>query len=163
MSISRTVAILCLAAAVSACSSSGDDARAACTAYEVPASFDPAQPAVSFSKDVAPIFASSCALPSCHGSRGLSNGVYLGDDDPAKTHEALVDAPAGELPEAKLVASGDPKKSFLMRKLDGDQCLFDARCTGASCGASMPKGGAPLPVATRDAIRRWIAQGAKND
>lgn len=167
MRVSRATMSLAVAAAAtaaaSACSSSSDDARNACTAYEVPASFDAQQPAVSFSKDVLPIFGSTCALPSCHGSTGAANGVYLGGSDPAKVYQALVDVPAGELAATKFVVPGDPHKSFLMHKLDGDQCLYDAQCINASCGATMPKGDPPLPVATRDTIRRWIAQGAKND
>ena len=50
-----------------------------------------------------------------------------------------------------------------MRKVDGSQCALDAQCTGASCQGSMPKNEGLLDLARRDTIRRWIAQGAKND
>ena len=50
-----------------------------------------------------------------------------------------------------------------MRKLDGSQCVLDAQCKGGSCQESMPKGDGLLDLATRDTVRRWIAQGAKND
>ena len=36
-------------------------------------------------------------------------------------------------------------------------------CTGGSCLESMPKNEGLLDLATRDKVRRWIAQGAKND
>lgn len=121
-------------------------------------------PAVSFSKDVFPIFAGSCAFTSCHGSTsGTANGVFLGGLDPAKIHKAIVDVDSPTLPGMSLVKPGDPKASFVMKKLDGTQCAFDARCKGGRCGDSMPRGEEPLPSATRDVVRRWIAQGAKND
>ena len=43
------------------------------------------------------------------------------------------------------------------------QCALDAQCTSGSCQGSMPKNDKPLAVETRDIVRRWIAQGAKND
>jgi hypothetical protein len=67
------------------------------------------------------------------------------------------------------VAAGDPEHSWLMHKLDGDECLFSATCnaTGnaifANCGVQQPYNSAPLDAATRDAIRRWIAQGARDN
>jgi hypothetical protein len=51
-----------------------------------------------------------------------------------------------------------------MHKLDGDQCQFDSQCSGGSCLSLMPSGGSELlPVANRDLLRRWIAQGAANN
>jgi len=63
-----------------------------------------------------------------------------------------------------LVTASDPSKSYLMHKLDGDQCQYNAECSGQSCLSLMPSGGTQLlPVATRDVVRRWIAQGAQNN
>jgi hypothetical protein len=50
-----------------------------------------------------------------------------------------------------------------MRKMDGSQCALDAQCAGGSCQSSMPKNEGLLDVTTRDTVRRWIVQGAKND
>jgi hypothetical protein len=59
------------------------------------------------------------------------------------------------------VTPGDPEQSFLMHKLDGDLCVLEERCVDGSCGKTMPSGNELLPEASRDAIRRWIAQGAR--
>ena len=60
-----------------------------------------------------------------------------------------------------LVTPGSPEKSFLMHKLDADQCAYAAACTVADCGAKMPRDGTmPLAPQNRDNVRRWIAQGA---
>jgi hypothetical protein len=135
-----------------------------CDDYAPPPTFDPQSPVVSFTVAVMPVFANSCALTTCHGSTtGDNNGIYLGDPDPAKTHDALVNVAATELPAMPYVKPGDPRQSFLMRKLDGSQCVLDSQCAGGSCGLSMPRNETELPQDTRDAIRRWIAQGAKND
>jgi hypothetical protein len=61
------------------------------------------------------------------------------------------------------VTPGKPEESYLMHKLDGDQCYFDDQCLGHRCQASMPNLGTSLPVGTRDIVRRWIAQGAMNN
>jgi hypothetical protein len=61
------------------------------------------------------------------------------------------------------VKPGDPRESFLMRKLDGSHCVLDGQCAGGNCGQSMPRDDESLPIDARDKIRRWIAQGAKND
>jgi hypothetical protein len=62
-----------------------------------------------------------------------------------------------------IVKPGDPRESFLMRKIDGSHCVLDAQCVGSTCGESMPRDEEIMPIETRDTIRRWIAQGAKND
>jgi hypothetical protein len=64
------------------------------------------------------------------------------------------------------VRSGDPANSFLMHKMDGDACQFASQCgtmPAANCGESMPLSGCALSGSTRDKVRRWIAQGAKNN
>lgn len=135
-----------------------------CADYTPPASFDAQVPTVSFAKDVMPIFARSCAFTSCHGSAtGNANGVSLGSDDPTELHRAIVDVRASRLPTMSHVKPGSPRESFLMRKLDGRPCALAAQCTDGDCGQSMPHGEPLLPIEQRDTIRRWIAQGAKND
>jgi hypothetical protein len=141
-----------------------DDPADSCNDYTPPASFDPQTPAVSFSKDVQPIFKLSCAFTNCHGLQASSNGVFLGDTaGPAAVHASIVSRRATALQTMDLVKPGDPRESFLMRKLDGSQCVLDSQCTGGTCGDSMPRQEETLPLEDRDTIRRWIAQGAKND
>ncbi len=140
------------------------DEPSACADYAPPASFDAQTPTVSFSRDVMPIFAQSCSFSSCHGSSaGSANGVFLGGTDASLVHQAIVDVRSSKLPEMSFVKPGDPRESFLLRKMDGSQCALDARCTGGTCGQSMPQNDTTLPIETRDTVRRWIAQGAKND
>jgi hypothetical protein len=141
-----------------------DPVSTTCGDYTAPASFDALAPAVSFSRDVLPIFAQSCAFSTCHGATvGPANGVFLGRGDAARVHAAIVGVKGDELPSMPFVTPGDPRQSYLMRKMDGSQCALDSQCTGGSCQGSMPKSDVPLELATRDVVRRWIAQGAKND
>jgi len=126
-----------------------------CTLHTTPKDFD-STVAVSFSKNVQPIFARSCNFSSCHGGR--AQALVLAD---GVAHGALVGKPSTQLPSMPYVTAGVPEKSFLMRKLDGDQCALDEDCVGGSCKELMPKGGDKLSENDRDAIRRWIAQGAK--
>lgn len=140
-----------------------DGNGSSCSDYSPPAGFDATQPAVSFSKDVMPIFGQSCAFSTCHGSTvGNANGVFLGKDA-ARVHAAIVGVKGDELATMPFVTPGNPRESYLMRKMDGSQCALDAQCAGGSCQGSMPKNEEPLDLATRDKVRRWIAQGAKND
>jgi hypothetical protein len=147
----------------SACTSATP--TAACQTYVVPASTDLTKPTVSFQNDVLPILVQSCAFTSCHGaSSGGNNGIKLGSktqpNDPVAIRAGFVGVKAPELPTMNFVTAGDTSQSYVMHKLDGDQCKLDAQCTKASCQSSMPQNGDVLPVATRDTIRRWIAQGA---
>ncbi|MDF2694168.1 MAG: hypothetical protein K0S65_2551 [Labilithrix sp.] len=160
ITIGSLLSMLAFAAPLGGCP---DDA-AVCSDYSPPASFDAQNPTVTFAKDVMPIFSQSCAFASCHGSTtGTTNGVFLGGTDPARVHQAIVDVRSSKLPTMSYVKPGDPRESFLLRKMDASQCPLDAQCTGADCGEAMPRNGSELPVETRDIVRRWIAQGAKND
>ena len=160
---SFSLAALALAAlAAAGCPAAVPD-PSSCNDYAPPAGFDALSPAVSFSKDVLPIFAQSCAFSTCHGATsGTANGIFLGRDA-ARVHAAMVGVKGDELPTMAFVEPGNPRASYLMRKMDGSQCALDAQCSGGSCQSSMPKGDLPLEVPTRDIVRRWIAQGAKND
>jgi hypothetical protein len=158
-SIGTLLAVIAFAAPLGGCP---DDK--VCTDYSPPASFNAQSPTVTFAKDVMPIFSKSCAFSTCHGSQsGSSNGVFLGGTDPVTVHKAIVDVRASKLPTMSFVKPGDPRESFLMRKMDGSHCVLDAQCTEGSCGQSMPRNDETLPLETRDTVRRWIAQGAKND
>jgi hypothetical protein len=165
MRFALTAATVALAAFSSSCtSSSGSSSGATCNDYQPPAGFDTATPVVSFANDVMPIFGQSCAFSTCHGaSTGTANGVFLGKDA-ARVYTAIVDVRGDELPTMPFVKPGDPRASYLMRKMDGSQCALDAQCAGGSCQLSMPKNAISLlEVAQRDIVRRWIAQGAKQN
>lgn len=140
--------------------------QAVCGAYEVPATTDLSKPTVSFDNDVLPILQQSCALSACHGSQlGTNNGIYLGAPagviDSSRVYAAIVNAPSQTAPTQVYVVPNDPARSFLLHKLDGDLCVIKQCATG--CGIVMPKDAPQLSVATRDVIRRWIAQGAAHN
>lgn len=133
--------------------------------------FDGSTPVVSFKTDVLPIFQGSCGIsPGCHGA-GSPDRPYLGPplSDTATAQNIAdifantVDFAAFKEPGMSRVAPGDPEHSFLMHKLDGLlKCETLACSTDKSCGGPMPEG-PKLPDDKLDTIRRWIAQGAKND
>jgi hypothetical protein len=95
-------------------------------------------------------------------------------DQPAALQPSLIDPSVmvGD-PDMKIVAAGDPAHSFMMYKLDGDptasnmndevSCSKLTCAAGMTCGGAMPSGGPQLTSSDRDIIRRWIAQGAKNN
>lgn len=160
MRIGDGILALALAGALFSCSS---DPPPGPSCVDSTATTEPTKAAVSFSKDVIPVFQRSCAFSTCHGATtGPANGVFLGND-PARVHAGIVGVKSGELASMNFITAGDPKQSYLMRKMDGSQCTLDAQCKGGTCNGSMPKNDITLPAETRDIIRRWIVAGAKND
>jgi hypothetical protein len=123
-------------------------------------------PTVSFKTDVMPVFAASCSSSSCHGiTDSPRGGLFLGAElkhgaDASTVYTGLVGKASPQLPEMPFVTASDPSKSYLMHKLDGDQCMFETSCVGGDCQKSMPYDTGALSIENRDVIRRWIAQGA---
>jgi hypothetical protein len=141
-----------------------------CVQYSVPMSEDLMAPSVSFHTDVMKVFNDSCGSSACHGSQDNPTGsVFLGastanGSDSATVFTSIVSISSGELRSMNFVTPSDPSMSYLMHKLDGDQCVFEQSCTGGDCMHSMPSDSAvTLAVTTRDIVRRWIAQGAPNN
>jgi hypothetical protein len=133
-------------------------------------------PVVSFKADVLPILRTSCGLSSsCHNSENGPGGQhYLGpkNSDPAPTAAQIdhifalwINQPPVINAGMNLITPSDPEHSFFMYKLDGLKCAKLA-CTGSNCGDLMPQGATESSLYDadkRDTLRRWIAQGAKND
>lgn len=156
-----------VAVALGAGCSSKKDSNS-CALYVPPAGTDLTTPAVAFKKDVVPIFVQSCAFSSCHGeTSGDNQGVYLGsktgDPDAERIYKAIVGVASRELSSMNYVSAGSTGNSYLLHKIDGDICTLNAQCRGGTCQDTMPQGNELLPVETRDVVRRWIAQGAKDD
>ncbi len=98
----------------------------------------PPAPPVSYSRHVAPIFALHCN--GCHGDAG---GLDL------RAYADLMKG--GNL--GRVVTPGDPERSVLVHFLDGRR----------GEAQTMPQGGEPLTSDQLETIRRWIAEGARDD
>jgi len=94
--------------------------------------------AVSYSRDIAPIFALHCN--SCHGDSETAGGLVT------RTHADLMRA-------GDAIVPGDPDRSQVVQFIEGRRGEEHR----------MPLGGAPLAAEQIALIRRWIAEGAKAD
>ena len=95
------------------------------------------------------------ACVQCHapaGGRGAAAGMNLTS---GSSYAALVNAASTLKPGAIRVIPGDPDNSYLVHKLEGRSDIV---------GQRMPRGQGPfLTQGQMLVIRRWIAQGARND
>lgn len=133
-----------------------------CVAYKVPGEFVYETPVVSF-QQVALVLGPACG--NCHGSPDdPQDGLFLGGvgmqaSDADATYAHIVNVPSNENPMLMYVNPHDPSRSYLMHKLDGDQCTLSDKCVSNNCKDQMPQVGT-LTLDDRDMIRRWIYQGA---
>lgn len=102
-------------------------------------------------RSVQQVFAQSCAFTTCHSPIGRQGGLVLSSEQ--LSWSSLVDVEP-QHPEAKAmglmrVASGDPEKSFLLRKL-----------RGLGPGDPMPQAGGLLSEEIISVIEAWIERGA---
>lgn len=89
--------------------------------------------------------------PNCNGCHVGANapaGLRL---DAAVSFAQLVNVASTQVPTLLRVKPGDPDNSYLVQKIDGR----------ATVGGRMPLGRAPLPQASIDLVRAWIAGGAQ--
>jgi hypothetical protein len=91
------------------------------------------------------IFTPICA--ACHAGSSAPLGFRL---DEGFSYSMLVNTVSVEVPALLRVSPGNPDQSYLVQKLEGH----------AAVGGQMPLGQSPLPQATIDVIREWIANGA---
>jgi WD40 repeat protein len=96
------------------------------------------QSPVSFTKDIVPILRTNCS--GCHKPDKTKGDLDL------TTHVALLKG--GK--KGAAVIPGDPEKSILYEQIIGDP-------------PDMPEDGEPLKPSEIELIKRWIAQGAKDD
>jgi len=85
----------------------------------------------------------------CHIGASAPEGLQL---DAAHSYNLLVGVPSVEQPALERVNPGDPDHSYMILKIEG--------AAGIS-GGQMPFGETPLPQATIDAMRQWVADGAQ--
>jgi mono/diheme cytochrome c family protein len=96
---------------------------------------------VSFSNDIAPIFAATCN--ECHGAEVDGEIVTEAQLDLTSYEAVMAGSEFGEV-----IVPGDPDESYLLESV----------VTG-----DMPEDGDPLSEDQIDLIRRWIIEGAKNN
>lgn len=106
---------------------------------------------VSFQRDIVPLLRARCA--TCHMTGKEAGNIAL---HPGAAYASLVDVPSVSSKHLR-VKPGAPEESYLMMKLDGTH--LDA----GGKGARMPMGAVPLDEKTRDRIRAWITEGARNN
>ncbi len=123
------------------CSSGGGSSTTATTAAS----------GISFSKDIQPIFNSSCVV--CHQGAGQA-GLTL---EPNLSYSKLVGVPSTESATELRVKAGAPDVSYLLAKVNG------AQIAAGGSGAQMPYGSVPLSAAKISLIQQWIAAGAPNN
>lgn len=99
----------------------------------------------SYERDIAPIWEQSCAGSGCHLDGGVSGGLALDDGD-----VTLVGVWSSQVPELPLVEPYDETRSYLWKKLIGEDIE----------GVAMPMGGT-LDNAELATIRNWIQRGAQ--
>lgn len=84
----------------------------------------------------------------CHSGASAPEGLML---DAGHSYNLLVGIASGEVPTLSRVKAGDPDNSYLVLKIQGSAGIV---------GGQMPLHETPLPQATIDVIRTWIASGA---
>jgi len=109
-----------------------------------------AEPPLSFTKDIAPVFESRCAV--CHLTGEEVGGLVLLPD---RTLATTVGIAAQEASGHLRIKPGDPDGSYLLAKIEGRHIA-----QGGS-GGRMPFANAPLSAAEIAMVRTWIAQGAR--
>lgn len=124
-----------------------------CKSAPTPTATTPATAAgVSFSKDIQPVFNTSCV--ACHQGARAPAGLNL---ESGSAHANLVNVKASEAAALNRVTPGAADKSYLVNKLLGTQAQV-----GGS-GGQMPFNGAPLIPAQISLIQQWITQGAPDN
>ncbi|WP_191906983.1 c-type cytochrome domain-containing protein [Adhaeribacter soli] len=94
---------------------------------------------VYFERDVLPILLSNCTMSGCHNANDREEGVVLDSYNSVMTSNADV-------------RPGDPEGSDLYERI-----------TETDSRKRMPYNRPPLSAANIETIRKWIAQGAKNE
>jgi hypothetical protein len=95
-----------------------------------------------------------------YGCTGCHPGVNSSLDlREGRSYDDLVGVRALEDPELVRVVAGDPSSSFLYLKLGGDAPVADI----PAIGTRMPPRSPPVDAADLELVRRWIAQGAKDE
>ncbi len=102
------------------------------------------------------LFTPSCALSGCHSSTDPENGLDL---SAGKSFASLTTGTSPQAPELKRVDTATPENSLIYKTLLGEV----KPASGGDAIGKMPDNGKVIPQAQIDAVKAWIAAGAKND
>ena len=89
----------------------------------------------------------------CHAAAGGPAGLELGGTQNQVFAELQAISTNGAYTDRQRAVPGSPNTSLIVHKVQGD----------AGYGNRMPLGGTPLPDNVIEAIRQWIANGARNE
>jgi hypothetical protein len=106
-------------------------------------------------------FNASCAISaSCHQGTSAAGGIDLSSARKSSDLIADLKKPTSADPgQGAIAVPGDPSKSFLVHKLEGDlPCIKDQ-----SCGIQMPQTGPKIAADKIQEIQDWIAGGMVDD
>ena len=106
---------------------------------------------VSFAREINPLLRQRCAV--CHVT-GQEPGLL--SLIPAKSYDALVGQESVQS-DLKRVEPGEPEQSYVYHKLVGSHLEAGGE------GLQMPFASPPLNEAQIDLVKRWIAEGARNN
>lgn len=110
---------------------------------------------VSFSRDIQPIFESSCNFPGCHNSVDKQNGIDL-----TSWHSLMI---TGSHFGSEIVPYNS-RWSHMMQHINRVDTNISPFAEPVMPKALVPySNGQPLSASTVHLIQRWIEEGAKND
>jgi hypothetical protein len=148
-SLSAVLVAAALAVATGACCPDpiGADSGASASSSEAGGSlaFEPKLSAIQTG-----LFDKRC-VTDCHEATSPASGLSLA---PGRSYKELLNQASQQLGTAVRVVSGDPDRSYLVKKLEGSKGIV---------GEVMPRLAPERPQAEIDAVRSWIKRGARND
>ena len=107
-----------------------------------------AEPTVSFTRDIVPLFARECAF--CHSKDAADSGLVL---EGRFAYRMIVDVPSVESSLMR-VAPGKPEQSYLLLKMQNQH-----RTVGGT-GRKMPPGWLEVVPSEVELVKAWILTGA---
>lgn len=136
------IVAFCVSAILSGCGGGGDGYNAPPPASNTP---PPASQSL-FQQVQSTVLTPNCT--GCHVGANAPQGLRL---DAGNSFALLVGVASNQVPSLLRVSPGDPQNSYLVQKIEGR----------AAVGGRMPLGRDPLPQASIDLVRSWIAAGAQ--
>ena len=119
----------------------------------------PADPVLSFTQNIAPLWAMRCAIPSCHNS----SSPQTPDLEADVSYDNTVNVASTQQPALDLVKPGIPDDSYLFQKIAlTQQFPVTGGLMPLGCPSSPPGGGC-LTADEVAAIELWITECALND